>query len=361
MNEQAVTSDCRDCSKAMREYCIQQSNTSPSVKMMMRSAFAAGTDTQQMWGLLQMNCLLVRKEEPIASRSGSLMRRLHTEPGPLVAEAEVAEEVAGETEIVPPLAPTRPAPVPEPRTRPAPPAAQPAKVEEKRGRLLPLRYCLASRSSRHRIALPVDGKLVLGRFDPETDVTPDVDLSLEDRDYYISRRHARIVGGGGQHEIEDLGSTNGTTVNERRLGIGQRMPLQPGDLIALGHCEFLYNPIPEVSARGMPPAAYLMGTFTGHRFPLPSDGEVVVGRSDPLVGLPLDVDLGGEGEVAVVVARRHVKIIGQRGRHYVEDLGSAAGTKLNGVRLLIGEQSLLSPGDHLWLGGCVLAYDVEQS
>jgi pSer/pThr/pTyr-binding forkhead associated (FHA) protein len=356
-----MISDCRSCPPAIREHCIEQSNTSPSVKMMMRSAFAAGTDTQQMWGLLQMDCLLVHKEEPDASHRGSLLRRLRAEAEPLAAEAEAVEEAMGETGIVLPPAPAYPRPVSEPRAAPALPVARPATAGEEREQLLPLRYCLVSRSSRHRIALPAQGELVLGRFDPETNVTPDVDLSLEDWDYYISRRHARVVGGGGQYAIEDMGSTNGTMVNGRRLGVGQRVPLQPGDLVVLGHCEFVYNPIPEVSARGMPPAAYLMSTFTGHRFPLPSDGEVVVGRSDPTVGLSLDVDLGTEGEVAVVVARRHVRIIGYRGRHHVEDLGSAAATKLNGVRLHVGEQGLLSPGDHLWLGGCVLAYDVEQS
>ena len=41
----------------------KESSNSPSIKMMMRRAFAAETDTQQMWGLLQMNCLLVPKEE----------------------------------------------------------------------------------------------------------------------------------------------------------------------------------------------------------------------------------------------------------------------------------------------------------
>ena len=69
--------------------------------------------------------------------------------------------------------------------------------------------------------------------------------------------------------------------------------------------------------------------------------------------------LKDEGDAALVVARRHVKISARSGRHYVEDMGSANGTKLNGVRLGVGERGLLEPGDHLWLGGCVLAYDIE--
>ena len=108
-----------------------------------------------------------------------------------------------------------------------------------------------------------------------------------------------------------------------------------------------------------PIAACLWATFSGRRFSLPTWGEVIVGRSDPVVGFVPDIDLKDEGDAALVVARRHVKISARSGRHYVEDMGSANGTKLNGVRLGVGERGLLEPGDHLWLGGCVLAYDIE--
>ena len=194
-------------------------------------------------------------------------------------------------------------------------------------------------------------------------IAPDVDLSYDDRDNFaISRRHARIVGRDGRHEIEDMGSTNGTRVNGKRLEIGQQVRLRPGDRVGLGYCEFTYVSLPEtnISLRAAPSQAHLWVTFTGQRFPLPTWGEVVVGRSDPTIGLIPDIDLSAVEEAAHVVARRHVKIIARSGSHYIEDLGSANGTKLNGVRIRIGELRLLGSGDHLWLGGCVLAYDVER-
>jgi hypothetical protein len=40
-------------------------------------------------------------------------------------------------------------------------------------------------------------------------------------------------------------------------------------------------------------------------------------------------------------------------------LGSGFGTRLNGETLFIGHAAPLTPGDHIWLGGCVLAYDIE--
>ena len=44
---------------------------------------------------------------------------------------------------------------------------------------------------------------------------------------------------------------------------------------------------------------------------------------------------------------------------HLEDLGSGFGTRLNGETLFIGHAAQLTPGDHIWLGGCVLAYDIE--
>ena len=55
----------------------------------------------------------------------------------------------------------------------------------------------------------------------------------------VSRRHARITLDGTQWMVEDLGSTNGTWVNERQIPIGAPWPLKPGDTLALSRaCVF---------------------------------------------------------------------------------------------------------------------------
>jgi len=235
-------------------------------------------------------------------------------------------------------------------------------IKRTRRETAPARYCLALQGGQHWIAIPVDGEIVLGRFDPSVEANPDVDLSYDDSSsHIISRRHARISARNGRVEIEDLGSTNGTRVNGKKLGLGRRVRLQPGDQVVLGYHEFSYRPMPSAETSPYaPPAAYLWVAFTGRRFSLPSQGTVIVGRKDPVKGVEPDLDLSGEGEVVMVVASRHVRITAHGGRHYVEDLGSASGTKLNGARIKIGEIGLLEPGDHLWLGGCVLAYYVER-
>jgi hypothetical protein len=64
----------------------------------------------------------------------------------------------------------------------------------------------------------------------------DVEIRLDDP--FASARHARISREGHVVVIEDLGSTNGTYLNEEPLGGPQ--PLHPGDRIRIGDCEFSY-------------------------------------------------------------------------------------------------------------------------
>jgi pSer/pThr/pTyr-binding forkhead associated (FHA) protein len=57
---------------------------------------------------------------------------------------------------------------------------------------------------------------------------------------YISRRHAHVFIKGGEPWIEDLGSTNGTFVNHRRLG-ESAVALQNGDVVGFGGDHFVYR------------------------------------------------------------------------------------------------------------------------
>ncbi|PMY09387.1 FHA domain-containing protein, partial [Pseudomonas sp. GW460-13] len=55
-----------------------------------------------------------------------------------------------------------------------------------------------------------------------------------------SRRHAHVYLKGGVPFVEDLGSTNGTFVNGKRLA-DHGVPLDDGDLIAFGGNHFVYQ------------------------------------------------------------------------------------------------------------------------
>jgi pSer/pThr/pTyr-binding forkhead associated (FHA) protein len=65
----------------------------------------------------------------------------------------------------------------------------------------------------------------------------DVEIRLDDP--FASAHHARISREGHVVVIEDLGSTNGTYLNEEPLSGPQ--PLHPGDRIRIGDSEFSYE------------------------------------------------------------------------------------------------------------------------
>jgi pSer/pThr/pTyr-binding forkhead associated (FHA) protein len=69
----------------------------------------------------------------------------------------------------------------------------------------------------------VDVAVTIGR-------SPDCDLNIQDT--YLSTRHARVANDNGDLSIEDLGSTNGTYVNQEL--IKGRVHLQRGDIVQVG-------------------------------------------------------------------------------------------------------------------------------
>lgn len=75
----------------------------------------------------------------------------------------------------------------------------------------------------------------LGRLDPTSNIFPEVDLTPDDGQALgVSRRHASIVRQGAGVVIEDLGSSNGTFVNGKRLDPYLPETLADGDMVQLG-------------------------------------------------------------------------------------------------------------------------------
>jgi hypothetical protein len=75
----------------------------------------------------------------------------------------------------------------------------------------------------------------LGRVDPQRGIYPEVDLT-EDyaQQYGVSREHACIFQRKNAVEVSDLGSTNGTLLNNKRLAPFTPQPLSDGDQLQLG-------------------------------------------------------------------------------------------------------------------------------
>ena len=80
--------------------------------------------------------------------------------------------------------------------------------------------------------VPLDGRdIAIGR-------SPTCDVMLED-DQLVSRRHALLRYNGSEYTIVDLGSSNGTFLNEEETH--EETPLRDGDLIGIGEYEILYS------------------------------------------------------------------------------------------------------------------------
>ena len=76
---------------------------------------------------------------------------------------------------------------------------------------------------------------LVGRQDPNSNIFPEVDLSNFDPETKVSRRHARVWRDGEVYLIEDLGSVNGTAVNnDIRLAPRQPRVLESGDRLKMG-------------------------------------------------------------------------------------------------------------------------------
>ena len=115
---------------------------------------------------------------------------------------------------------------------------------------LPARYCVRCgyafvgiRPAVLRVIEPVraawempvsKSPLLLGRTRAEQGHRPDFDMSFYDPEGYVSRRHAHIVRARNGYFIIDLGSSNGTYVNNRLLPPQRPQLLHNGDQIIIG-------------------------------------------------------------------------------------------------------------------------------
>ncbi|BAY09061.1 FHA domain-containing protein [Calothrix sp. NIES-2098] len=144
------------------------------------------------------------------------------EPEPVAAIPE-PEPVAAVPEPEPVAAPE-----PEPVAPTPPPAVSPARTQ-----LQQVTARLFHVQSDTDIELPQTLSVIhIGK--PNDRIPPDVDVSGFPNSEIVSRIHADIRVEGDAHYIEDVGSSNGTYINNLPLLPGNRHRLRPGDRISLG-------------------------------------------------------------------------------------------------------------------------------
>lgn len=126
-----------------------------------------------------------------------------------------------------PTPPTEPVPVVAPLSAAASPAA-PARPVDTR--------VLVHAASGQRFELePGRDEFLVGRIDPVTGITPEIDLGPLDIARSLSRRHAKLLRQGALLFLrEEIGTANGTFINGQRLPTGAATPVNPGDRLRFG-------------------------------------------------------------------------------------------------------------------------------
>jgi CRP-like cAMP-binding protein len=93
------------------------------------------------------------------------------------------------------------------------------------------------------IVFPLTGdETLIGRYDPVTELKPDIDLTQVDLKRSVSRRHARVLRAGEGYVLtEEVGALNGTFVNGTKLVTGRPHPIREGDKVGLGMVKVVFR------------------------------------------------------------------------------------------------------------------------
>jgi len=152
-------------------------------------------------------------------------------PPPTVAAQPVVSEQEIPTPV--PVEPTQPPESTSAPQAPLPSAASASNVTAARTQLQQVTARLFHVQSNQEIELPQNLTVIhMGKLNDR--IPPDVDVSGFPNSEIVSRIHADIRVEADAHYIEDVGSSNGTYINNLPLLPGNRHRLRPGDRISLG-------------------------------------------------------------------------------------------------------------------------------
>ncbi len=102
---------------------------------------------------------------------------------------------------------------------------------------------LVEDSENNPAVFPFEASTILvGRYDPVTEMRPDVDLTQLDLKRSVSRRHAVLQDTGDGFIItEEVGALNGTSVNGDKLVTGKPHVLEDGDILSFGMVKLIFR------------------------------------------------------------------------------------------------------------------------
>lgn len=182
-----------------------------------------------------------------------------------------------------------------------------------------------------------------------------------------SRSHATIGIFGGRFAVRDLGSANGTALNDR---VVSQDWLTHGDVIRIGRTQFRFEEVSQISLAKPTKVAELDDDVDVDRFrslvhhsehpclvlslgdqtmEYPLRGEMLTIGRDPACDIVIDTEM---------VSRRHAQVE-RRGRAFLlRDAGSSNGTVINKAKI---NQHVLQDGDVIRMGDAVLVFKAAYS
>jgi len=132
--------------------------------------------------------------------------------------------------VIPPPPPIAPAPSPS-----AAPVAAPSAPDAPSARPVGTLSLLHPATGQRFALEPGRDEFLIGRIDPVTGITPEINLGPLDTARTLSRRHAKLLRQGALLFLrEEVGTANGTFINGQRLATGTAAPVKPGDRLRFG-------------------------------------------------------------------------------------------------------------------------------
>lgn len=153
---------------------------------------------------------------------------------PVAPSAPVESAAAVEPSAAAPALAPAPAPPSAPSAViPPPPAPSPPAPRDSPGLAL-----LHAATGDRFVLEPGRSEFLVGRIDPVTGITPEINLGPLDTARSLSRRHAKLLRQGALLFLrEEVGTANGTFLNGQRLATGAAVGVKPGDRLRFGTIE----------------------------------------------------------------------------------------------------------------------------
>lgn len=236
-----ATTKCRNCGAPVQTdatFCGQcgsslSSSTTPAEPTVGTSIHSGVPDLVSPEPLVQPEPLVVNTQ--VSSGNSSLSSPDATPVPPTAVSVPNQSVTSGGANTLPPppTAVTAPEVSGQATSTPPAPPSPPLSAGSSKTQLQQQKALLLHVQTNTLIELPQNLSVIhIGK--PNDRIPPDVDVSGFPNSEIVSRIHTDIRVEGDAYYIEDVGSSNGTYVNNKPLAHGDRHRLRAGDRIALG-------------------------------------------------------------------------------------------------------------------------------